>query len=66
MPCAIVAVQLMPFPESKKILKDEESVAFPCADPETFVGVGFFLVGERRNDPNTTESGPLSARLACR
>ena len=47
-----------------------------CADPENFVGGGptlttFFLV-ERRDDPNTTESGPSLAcqrngvSLACR
>ena len=37
----------------------------PCADPETFVRrsptLTFFLVDERRDDPNTTKSGPSSA-----
>ena len=38
-----------------------------CADPENFVRGGpalttFFLVYEGREDPNTTISGPLSAR----
>ena len=39
-----------------------------CADPEGFVRAGpflttfFFLVYEGREDPNTTISGPLSAR----
>ena len=42
-----------------------------CADPESFLGVffrrgpiltTFFLVDEGREDPNTTISGPSSAR----
>ena len=42
-----------------------------CADPESFVRGGgsnfavfglFFKLDERRNDPNTKLSGPLSAR----
>ena len=43
----------------------------PCADPDFFRGGGggagsnfdyVFLVDEGREDPNTTISGPLSAR----
>ena len=44
---------------------------FPCADPENFAGRGptfttfffvFFLGDEGKVDPNTTISGPTSAR----
>ena len=36
-----------------------------CADPESFVREAptFFLIDEGREDPNTTKSGPSSARL---
>ena len=39
----------------------------PCADPDSFARGGpalttFFLVDEGRKDPNTTISGPSSAR----
>ena len=45
-------------------------IAIACADPESFVRGGLtltrffccFLVDEGRKDPNTTISGPSSAR----
>ena len=44
-----------------------EFIVYTCADPESFVRGGptlttFFLVGEGRDDPNTTKSGPSTAR----
>ena len=42
-------------------------VCASCADPESFAN-GVFFVDEGRDDPNTTISGPTSARQrnACR